>query len=221
MDTGLTFALPISMKQFTLEKSTYKKGLRVLFGLFAIVTQVQCAKPLSPQEACGFVQNNDGQRVSWKAETPIKIYIDSSVPAQYTSSIENAMTTWEKAIGRKVFVLAGKSTSTPGQDGKNVIYWLTNWDSNATDQQANTTLYWVDNQVTEADIRVDAKNFSYSLDPGGAQVDMESLILHELGHVLGRKHEDIVPSVMAKALGNGIKRRDLFGADLKDVKCEY
>ena len=197
-----------------------KKIIWVLLGALSI-TQVYCAKPLSPQTPCGFVQNSEGQRVSWKAMTPIKFYVDSSVPTQYQAAIQNAMNTWEKIIGRKVFVIAGTSTSSPGQDGQNGIYWLSTWDSTAPDQQANTTLYWADNQVTEADIRVDAKNFSYSVDPGSAQVDIESLFLHELGHVLGRKHEDSVPSVMAKALPDGLIRRTPFPADVDDIKCEY
>jgi hypothetical protein len=192
--------------------------------LIVVLLQVRCAKPLPPQASCGFVQNAEGQRVGWNAHLPIKMYLDQSVPKEYYIAIQAAMNTWEAGIGHKIFEIAGTNSNfAPGQDGRNVIYWVSNWDNASVDQQANTTLYWVDNQITEADIRVDTKNFIYSFSdtPSSSEVDMESLMLHELGHVLGRKHEDNVPSVMAKSLADGILRRNLFAADLTDVKCEY
>jgi hypothetical protein len=195
---------------------------------FAVITglvlamQFGCAKSSTPQDACGFVQNSEGQRVSWKSSTPIPMYFDASFPTQYMAAVQDAIATWEKGIGRHVFDLRGSlPPSQPAQDGLSVIYWLTTWDPSLPQQQANTTIYWVDNQVVEADIRVNAKNFTYSSNPGYFDVDIESLVLHELGHTLGLKHDDAVPSVMATSLPSGYLRRSLYASDLASVKCEY
>jgi hypothetical protein len=202
-----------------------RKIQKPVLGLLSVaLMQLGCAKPLPPQNACGFVQNAVGQRVTWNASLPVKMYIDKSVPHEFYPAIQSAMNTWQNAIGHPVFQIVGTDSDfPPALDGKNVIYWVRAWDTASIDQQANTTLYWVDNQITEADIRVDATNFVYSISstPSIEQVDIESLMVHELGHVLGLIHKNATPSVMAKSLPNGVLRRTLFPADMSDVKCSY
>jgi hypothetical protein len=110
--------------------------------------------------------------------------------------------------------------STPKQDGTSVVYWMTNW-TDKPSQQANTTIFWVNNQIIEADVRVNAQNFQYSTDLSGGTVDVQSLLTHEFGHVLGLKHEDSQPSVMATYLPNAFDRRDLKATDAASLKCEY
>jgi hypothetical protein len=192
--------------------------------LTLLIFQVQCAQPPAPQQDCGFVQNSDGQRVSWKGNLPIKIWFDASFPTQYYQSVQNAINTWEQGVGRKVFDLQGPlPPSTPTQDGMSVIYWMGSWDPKLPNQQANTTIYWVDNRITEADMRINAQNFSFSASsvPNITNVDIESLVLHELGHSLGLKHDDLQPSVMATFLQSGYLRRTLYPADNASIKCEY
>jgi predicted Zn-dependent protease len=184
--------------------------------------EIQCAKGPAPQAGCGFVVNNEAQRVSWKNQVPIKMYFDTSVPTQFQDSIKAAFATWEKGIGKHIFEFAGELPSSKAtQDRKSVIYWEQTWDAANASQQANTTIYWVDNQITEADIRVNSQNFSFSTNPGNTDVDIESLLLHELGHVLGLAHTSNEQSVMTPFLSSGVKRRELSAQDVSGVKCEY
>jgi hypothetical protein len=210
------------MGMMTLKKNGLRRKLSWLILASVFIFQSNCAKPPDAETACGFVQNSWGQRVSWKSQVPIKLYFDSSVPSQFYQAIQNAIQTWEKGIGRKVFVLSGSlPASAPAQDGVSVIYWLGSWEQTAARQQANTTIYWVDNRITEADIRVNAQNHTMSMEPSMADVDVESLLLHEFGHVLGLRHIDDAPSVMAKSLMPGYQRRSLYAADTASIKCEY
>ena len=59
----------------------------------------------SPQKGddCGFVQNVYGQRISWKRQLPLQVYVNSSVPAQLKPAIHRAAATWEKNAGQKIF----------------------------------------------------------------------------------------------------------------------
>ena len=160
--------------------------------------------------------------MSWKDQTPISMYFDAEFPTQYYQDVQAAVTTWQNATGHKVFNIVGTlPPSTPSQDGRSIIYWLSDWDQNVSNQQANTTIYWVENQIVEADLKVNNQNFTYSEDPNYQQVDIQSLVLHELGHVLGLKHNTVDPSVMAPSLAYGLQRRDLFSTDLASMKCEY
>lgn len=190
----------------------------------ALVLFQACAKKGGPQDSCNFVMNSDQQRVSWHAKLPVTLYVHSSVPPSYYSAITNAMDTWNKALNINAFNPPAY-TNTPdnhASDGYNVIYWITKDWFGTSDEQARTSLFYVDDQIYEADIRVNASNFNFSTDaPQADQVDFQSLMLHELGHVLGLAHIPTTDSVMFKSLASDKERRDPFKIDLTSLSCEY
>ena len=186
-----------------------------------------CGKKLDPQESCNFVQNSQLQRVSWKDRTPVKLYIHSSVPTEFYSSIELAVEEWNRTLGREVLriELTGVTGSyTPSRDGASMIYWLNSWEDDRRTEQARTTVYWTGDRIYEADIRLNAKFFNFYGGEGNdsfSGVDMESLMVHELGHVLGLSHNDSKGSVMAVTLASGTLRRTPGKKDLDSIRCEY
>lgn len=199
--------------------------------LLAIAVFVGCAESNKEQASCGFVQNVYGERISWKNQIPIPLQIHSSVPRDMIPAIENALQTWEQAAGRALFRIQNYSYTgevVPRQDGLNVISFLNSWESNKASEQARTSIYWVGSEIREADIRINAKNFTFYTDvPVRSQdVHLESLVLHELGHLLGLKHTDqggqvSTQSVMATYLAAQTKRDILPEADIAAVQCEY
>lgn len=210
--------------------------LLVSFGLLA----TSC-KP-KEQKDCGFVQNVYGQRISWKSQDPVDLVINSSVPAQLRPAIYRAVKTWEDQIGRKIINIiedSGRASNMPAKDGHNGIYFLSNWEADRQSEQGRTSVYWADNQIMEADIRINAQNFSfYDLDPQqlilASGVDgtvhalsnsdgynFEALILHELGHFLGLKHTTETHSVMVTHLSAYTDRTVLSASDSESVKCVY
>ena len=195
----------------------------ILFGSVLFIANCDGNPQPAAQAPCGFVQNAYGQRVSLKDGPPIKLYYDANFPTQYYNDVQAGIDTWEKVIGRKVFDLQPDPlpASNPSQDGVSVIYWMTTWDSALRSQQANTTIYWDGDQITEADMKFDASYYAMSDNPANTTVDMASLVVHELGHVLGLKHDDADPSVMATYLASGFERRVLYPEDVDHIKCEY
>ncbi len=197
---------------------------------------IQACAPKSEND-CGFVQNVYGERVSWKGTIPITLYIHSSVPQSMVPVIQAAADTWEKTSGRKLFniVTANRYNGplNPHQDGVNVIYFMNTWEENQSSEQGRTSIYWIGDQIKEADIRLNAADFGFywqnqkissaykptraSSDP----VNIEALALHEMGHVLGLKHKDGAGSVMATYLAAGDDRVRLAGVDETDLQCEY
>lgn len=213
------------------------RGYFALVGLLLLAMLSACSP--KPQNDCGFVQNIYGQRISWKSENPIRLYIDSSVPRELRPAIYRAASTWEQRIGRKVFDISEESTGLnhlASRDGKNAIYFLSEWESNKTSEQGRTSVYWVGDQIQEADIRINAFDFSYyDQNPqqlvgsyalkklGHAATDgysFEALMLHEMGHFLGLKHRE-GDSVMATHLAAYDNRVRLAASDINDVTCEY
>lgn len=183
-----------------------------------------CGVKPAPEESCNFVQNADLQRVSWSSGVPVVMYIDESVPAVYRDAVKRAAATWNNDIGHEVIKIGGVTKMNgPAQDGANVIYFLDAWEEDRTNEQARTTVYWAGTRIYEADIRVNNRDFNYFWgdSPMPGRVDIESLILHEMGHVLGLGHSTTAKSVMAKSLPSATLRRDLTQDDLSSIRCEY
>jgi len=178
------------------------------------------------------VQNVYGERVSWKGDIPIKLYIHESIPEEYVGALTSAAKTWEDQVGHKLFEINTtervKGAVAPSRDGKNVIYWMTSWEANKASQQARTSIYSVGDQIKEADMRINDDNYDFywsgtasSFTASARGINIEAIFLHELGHVLGLKHKDGEGSVMATYLEAGDDRTALAATDDTSLQCEY
>lgn len=177
------------------------------------------------QDSCNFITSN-GLRISWKSAPPVNIIITSSVPAEYDSAILNAGGIWNSSKGRQlVHIYRDNSFSNPaGSDQTNAIYWTTSWDADQANQQARTSVRWDISKIKDADIRINAKNFEFYKDGDAntsSKVHMESLILHELGHVVGLGHIEDDKSVMQVYLKSETVRIEPGDVDTKSLSCEY
>jgi hypothetical protein len=209
------------------------KWLRAVL-LFSSIFTIQACAPKA-QEDCGFVLNVYGERISWKTNAPVKMYIHESVPQSFIPAILAAAETWEKTAGRKLIDIDTsrriQGPANPHQDGFNVIYMLDTWEPTRDTEQGRTSMYWLGDLIKEADIRINAKNFGYywqnqtltkaTANQQSKPVNIEALVLHELGHVLGLKHKDEGGSVMATYLASGADRVQVADTDAASLRCEY
>ncbi len=193
--------------------------------LICALSLAACAPKHKEQEPCGFVQNVYGERISWKGSDTVALNVHESFPPEMMPALNAAIKDWELALGRPMFQIRQTNfpSSGPQQDGYNVIYWMKNWEAEKSLEQARTSVYWVGDQIREADIRLNAANFNFYLDNPSdyRSVHLESLLVHELGHVLGLKHKEDFGSVMATYLASMSKRTEISAADKADLKCEY
>ena len=212
--------------------------MRVLSFLFIILTLVSCEKgphvgpgddqrlASAAQNDCGYVQNLYGERVSWKMNIPVTLKRTASYPAEFNEVLDKAVQHWNDAAGLvllRVIDDSADATKAPSKDAKNTIHWMQEWSDSQSKVQALTDLAWRGGQLYEADVRVNAKDFSYFISEAKTPYDihLESLLIHELGHVLGLKHRSTVPSVMWSVLNGASIRSTLSSADKESLKCEY
>lgn len=204
--------------------SKWVKGLLYLV-IFGSSLQA-CSPKFKDQPDCGFQKNVYGERVSWKDRIPIQLQVHSSFPAEYLPALENAIKTWEDSVGKKMFRITATNVggaAEPRQDGTNLVYWLGTLENEKATEQARTTVYYVGNEIREADIRVNAKNHKYYLydPPNETHLHLESLLLHELGHMLGLAHRADAGTVMATTLGGRTVRNKVSAKDQESLICEY
>lgn len=207
----------------------------ILVSLAIASLMPACGPKPTEQDSCNFTQNVYGERLSWKKNLPIQIYVHQSFPRQNLPALYEALSVWENALGKKAFQVMSENMPgplEPREDRRSVIYWMNNWEPNMQDEQARTTVYHIGNELVEADIRINAlhqvpgggvEGFNFYLDTvsKSGDVHLESLLIHELGHVLGLKHNDEGNSVMDTHLSAGQKRVGLTSADTRSLQCEY
>jgi hypothetical protein len=197
---------------------------QIAFALIALTGMMACSQKSA--EDCGFVQNVYGERISWKDELPVHLAIHESVPAEYRPAILSAADRWNRASGRTIIqiddaVVTGDATAS--KDGKNVIYMNNTWEANKATEQGRTSVYWIGDRVREADIKINAQNFQFywQKTTQTQAVNIEALVVHEMGHVLGLKHKDTATSVMQTYLASNTDRTQIGTTDLESLKCEY
>jgi hypothetical protein len=206
----------------------FRLALSITAALACAAFVQACSRPLKPQESCAFVQNPELQRVSWKDHLPLKLYLHNSVPVSAYDAIKRAVAEYNSRLGggREIFRIEAYGVDgpmDPRRDGYSIVYWFSNWDPSRPTEQARTTIYWTGAEIFEADIRINAANFSYYMGENAnfPNIDLDSLLVHELGHALGLAHNVTHGSVMNITLDDGQVRRDLGDVDLTNLKCEY
>lgn len=177
------------------------------------------------QEDCGYLQNEFGQRVSWKEKLPVEFFISQTIPEEFRQDIVDAAETWNKSAGKTVFKinLSDLESSFSTSDNRNTITGLSEWDEEKQTQQAVTIVKYQGNLITSADIKMNFDDFVYyTKEPQNSkQVHFGSLIVHELGHALGLKHASIRPTVMWATLGFDVVRTSISQTDQQSLGCEY
>jgi hypothetical protein len=202
---------------------------QVLFFILMVTVSltgfIACQPKLAPQSDCNFVMSAQIQRVSWKTNLPVKLYISPGIPQELREGIRIAASQWNFKIGKEAISImeSDNTPQSPSQDGVNAIYWQTTWETNRQNEQARTTIHWKGDIINEADILVNAKDHQFTpfgqLEPD--KIDFTSLMVHEMGHLLGLQHIPDIPSVMNPTLALDTQRFVPYDVDVKSVKCEY
>ena len=149
------------------------------------------------------------------------------MPSEAYAAIDKAIGEYNARLGgREIFKIVARGVDgdlNPANDGYSMIYWFNSWDPTRKTEQARTTIYWTGNEIFEADIRINAHDFTfgYGENMNSTEVDLNSLITHELGHILGLAHNATHGSVMNFSLDQGQDRRVLGAVDMTNLKCEY
>lgn len=171
----------------------------------------------------------NGTKYPWSRPYPIPLYLHESFPKEFVPILKNAINQWESTIQKALFTLQEEiieSSKIPEpNDDKNVIYWVTTTDSHLAYSEQGRVEYTLNShdQVLEADMLINAsfKNFQFFINNPNStnDVHLESLFIHELGHMLGLKHSSSESSVMKSHLKANEKRTKISSEDIEQFNC--
>lgn len=159
----------------------------------------------------------DGRIVDVKWRAPVQYFIAEGGAANVSAAdlraaVARATATWQAVPSATVrFEYQGMTASAPGSvDGRTTLGFL---DRPELDRVLGSTSFLIDTTdgtIVEADVFFNAR-FDWSVSAQGAagRVDLESVALHELGHLLGLSHSALGETTLT---GTGGRRVSGAGA---------
>ena len=163
--------------------------------LLACAVTVGAQSPASAYLKLGSSINGRITDVSWQQQ-PIRYFVTERdgpgvTAAELRGAIGRATATWQNASGANVrFEFLGSTSAPPGEvDGRTTLGFL---DRPDLDRVLGATSFLIDTTngaIVEADVFFNTR-FTWSVSAQGdaGRVDLESVALHELGHLLGLGH---------------------------------
>lgn len=161
----------------------------------------------------------------------------SSIPPNLTNAevqqaFQSAAEKWRRATGGYIeFVLVGDTNDTrlgfvPSWDNNpNIVYFDDNWQySPTTVARATTSISSTRLIGVKHDMRFNSKYYSFtsslSVDNNGL-MDLETIMLHEMGHWIGLQHSSDTTAVMYEGVYGGEVRRELTSDDIAGFNAMY
>jgi hypothetical protein len=186
--------------------------------------------PLAPAA----VENYAYGGVHWPGDSPIVSFYVNPTSAQsgsgdggetaFLDAIRGAAATWTNVdTAAFTFEYAGPTAQqTVTQNYVNEIIFMDQGMDSGILGQAR---YWYtlpNRELIEADIWFNgAYDFDATGSPEPAEIDLQSVALHEFGHWLSLGHDDNPAAVMYYALYAGVLKRNLYQTDIDGISAIY
>jgi predicted Zn-dependent protease len=143
----------------------------------------------------------------------IPIVLDTSQSNELTKkSVEYAAKKWNDSINKTLFVIG---------NSRNKVINTTNW-KRYRNEQAITSSDFRGNCLTSSTITINNEDFIYYTGSSYKnEYNLDALMIHELGHVLGLDHDENKMSVMYEHLDKREDRITIQQIDINKIKPEY
>ncbi len=181
---------------------------------------MSCTVSVQPERVCGFIRNSYGQNVHQRF--PITFYVDDVVPENYRNDIEKAAQDWNYATGIDIFEYGGISHFGNIYHNSMSVTWISDVWTREKMEQAYNHIEWSGETIASSSIYVDAVNWTFSTNDQreNGVIDLESVMVHEFGHMIGLVHSRYAQSAMYPTLDRYTKR-PINDLDIQNIYCQY
>lgn len=172
----------------------------------------------------------DGVLRQWPEEDTAIFYVISSAGegsrSETVGALSRAFAVWERSSrGNIKFIFQGRSEKKRAQkDGSNTLVWVEKeWNYDPEVVAVSTTWYFPGTGlIEEADIEFNARDWRWSADGSGEELNIQAVTLHEVGHLLGIDHSFNPGAVMhGSFVPHQPLRKVLSGDDLEALLFLY
>ncbi len=221
--------------------------LTLLIGLTSCKPTANVETQSAGARAPGSV--NESLPIRWDdSSLPLNLYVSDDfsfvagdIDTNGHDPIEQMQKEWDDAVTGKVLfnydigTTASKGTAglSSYKDGVFGVYKSDDWFDSVTSGALAITQFYAYKrtdssgeyyQLSHADIIVNERDFDFGYgDDLGSTYDMRTVILHEVGHLLGLNHQSnsSVAAVMQPYLSVGEKNRTLYSNDTQRISENY
>ena len=214
------------------------------FTFLLIFTAIVACKPADEEqflrkETSAYTSGLPPAKWANNSVFPINLQISTDFASEEASVIGNASTSWSESVDDSIQFFETSSSTTPldqnlssYKDSTYGVYKLTTWPTELPAMAlAVTQIYGIHKdiggnneriEISHADILVNYEYFTFSTDDSWGY-DLESVILHEMGHFLGLYHEEnpSIDSVMYPTISRYNINRTPHEIDEENLNSKY
>lgn len=168
------------------------KPVAFIFATFALSGLLTQAYPAPTRD--GIAMTSTGKTRKWKS-LPVRICLSKDLPSNIAPALKFAAQTWNESFPKPLFDVncTARITSFEAQNSaEHTVFWVRKGFGKTGDPLAlarTLTSYDEDSgELLDADILLNAESFD---DWSSMKVDLRSVLIHELGHVLGIQHLNV------------------------------
>lgn len=217
----------------------------ILCTTFILSALVGC-KPQSSTTRAQSLETGGGAAASsehifggWtSSRLPLTISVSGDFTSGEKSSLVSGANKWETTANRNFINFSGGSISNKDLNSMNsyldgsIEVHQVNTNAlpssslavtvfNGTVLNSGTSSEYI--RLNDADILFNYNDFVFSTSPVPGEFDLESVMIHEVGHLLGLNHisPSVGNSIMNPSFSSGTTKRNLFSVDSGNIKLNY